>query len=103
VTPIFENNATNRPWRAIQTKKGLLKYQHASFSTMITSPHQVLETKAVMDIFGAGDANRFVLEMGQSFGEKERMNRRGVLEVFSYLVPFLFFCWLVIGTDGNGN
>ncbi len=45
-----------------------------------------------MDIFGAGDANRFVLEMGRSFGEKERMNVRGVLEVFPYLAPFLFFC-----------
>ena len=45
-----------------------------------------------MDIFGAGDANRFILEMERSFSEKERMNGRGVLEVFSYLAPFLFFC-----------
>jgi ATP-dependent RNA helicase DDX10/DBP4 len=70
-----EENISNRRRRAMISKKGQLKYggtpTHLVFDDDGVA-HQVLEMKAVEDVFGANDAKSAALEAGRSFGEKER-------------------------------
>jgi ATP-dependent RNA helicase DDX10/DBP4 len=74
--PPVEENLSNRRLRAMKSKKGQLKYAPTSTRLIFDDDgvaHQVLEMKAVEDIFGAGDAKGAALEAGRSFGEKERV------------------------------
>ena len=81
VTLPVEENTSNRRRRAMQSKKGQLKY--GTMPTLLIFDddgvaHQVLEMRAVEDIFGGGDAKRVALDAGRSFGEEERMKMSGV-------------------------
>jgi ATP-dependent RNA helicase DDX10/DBP4 len=72
----FEENISNRRRRATTSKRGQLKYGATPTRLIFDDDgvaHQVLEMKAVEDIFGVGNAKRVALEAGRSFGEKERM------------------------------
>jgi len=71
-----EENISNRRRRATTSKRGQLKYGATPTRLIFDDDgvaHQVLEMKAVEDIFGVSDAKRVALEAGRSFGEKERM------------------------------
>ena len=76
VTLPVEENTSNRRQRAMKSKKGQLKYGATPTRLIFDDDgvaHQVLEMKAVEDIFGGGDTKRVALEAGRSFGEEERM------------------------------
>jgi ATP-dependent RNA helicase DDX10/DBP4 len=71
-----EENISNRRRRATTSKRGQLKYGATPTRLIFDDDgiaHQVLEMKAVEDIFGVSDAKRVALETGRSFGEKERV------------------------------
>ncbi|KAI0302536.1 DEAD-domain-containing protein [Russula brevipes] len=75
-----EENTSNRRRRAMQSKKGQLKYGGVGTHLVFDDDgvaHQVLEMKAVEEVFG-GDAKSVALEAGRSFGEKERMKMNEV-------------------------
>ena len=70
-----EENTSNRRRRAMRSKKGQLKYGDMPTRLIFDDDevaHQVLEMKAVEEVFGANDAKSAALEAGRSFGEKER-------------------------------
>jgi ATP-dependent RNA helicase DDX10/DBP4 len=76
----IEENTSNRRRRAMQSKKGQLKFGGAPTRLVFDDDgvaHQVLEMKAVEEVFG-GDAKSVALEAGRSFGEKERMKMNEV-------------------------
>src|SRR6266404_552280 len=71
-----EENTSNRRQRAIISKKGKVKYGNLPTRLVFDDDgvaHQVLEMKAVEEVFGKGDTKNAVLEAGRVFGEKERM------------------------------
>ena len=71
-----EENTSNRRHRAMTSKKGQLKYGATPTRLIFDDDgvaHQVLEMKAVEDIFGGGDAKSVALEAGRLFSEKERL------------------------------
>jgi len=75
-TVTLEENTSNRRRRAMQSKRGQLKYSAMPTRLIFDDDgvaHQVLEMNAVEDIFGTGDSKGVALEAGRSFGEKERM------------------------------
>jgi len=81
VTLPVEENTSNRRRRAMQSKKGQFKYGTMPTRLIFDDDgvaHQVLEMRAVEDIFGGGDAKRVALDAGRSFGEEERMKMSGV-------------------------
>ena len=75
-TVSLEENTSNRRRRVMQSKRGQLKYGATPTRLIFDDDgvaHQVLEMNAVEDIFGASDSKGAALEVGRSFGEKERM------------------------------
>lgn len=70
-----EENTSNRRRREMASKKGLIK--HGGLPTRLVFDddgvaHQVLEMKAVEEVFGKGDSKNAALEAGRAFSEKER-------------------------------
>jgi ATP-dependent RNA helicase DDX10/DBP4 len=76
-TPLpVEENVSNRRRKAIRNKKGQIKYADTPTHLVFDDDgvaHQVLEMKAVEQVFGVNDAKNAALEAGRSFSEKERM------------------------------
>lgn len=75
-TVSLEENTSNRRRRVMQSKRGQLKYGAMPTRLIFDDDgvaHHVLEMNAVEDIFGASDSKGAALEVGRSFGEKERM------------------------------
>lgn len=72
-----EENTSNRRRRAMVSKKGQIKYGGLSTRLVFDDDgvaHQVLEMKAVEEVFGKGDPKNAALEAGRAFSEKERTN-----------------------------
>ena len=70
-----EENASNRRRRAIVSKKGQIKYGGMPTRLVFDDDgvaHQVLEMKAIEEVFGKGDSKNAALEAGRAFSEKER-------------------------------
>jgi len=70
-----EENTSNRRRRAIVSKKGQIKYGGLPIRLVFDDDgvaHQVLEMKAVEEVFGKGDPKNAALEAGRAFTEKER-------------------------------
>ena len=70
-----EENTSNRRRRAIVSKKGQIKYGGLPTRLVFDDDgvaHQVLEMKAVEEVFGKGDPKNTALEAGRAFTEKER-------------------------------
>jgi ATP-dependent RNA helicase DDX10/DBP4 len=70
-----EENTSNRRRRAIVSKKGQIKYGDLPTRLVFDDDgvaHQVLEMKAVEEVFGKGDPKNAALEAGRAFTEKER-------------------------------
>jgi len=70
-----EENTSNRRRRAIVSKKGQIKYGGLPTRVVFDDDgvaHQVLEMKAVEEVFGKGDAKNAALEAGRAFSAKER-------------------------------
>jgi ATP-dependent RNA helicase DDX10/DBP4 len=76
-TPLpVEENVSNRRRKAMRNKKGQIKYAGTPTHLVFDDDgvaHQVLEMKAVEQVFGVNDAKNAALEAGRSFGEKERV------------------------------
>src|SRR5712675_1647941 len=71
-----EENTSKRQRRALMSKKGQLK--HGGVPTRLVFDddgvaHQVLEMKAVEEVFDGDDAKKIALEAGWAFGEKARV------------------------------
>ncbi|KAI9461233.1 DEAD-domain-containing protein [Lactarius psammicola] len=70
-----EENTSHRRRRAMVSKKGQIKYGDLPTRLVFDDDgvaHQVLEVKAVEEVFGKGDPKNVALEVGRAFGEKER-------------------------------
>jgi len=70
-----EENTSNRLRRALKSKRGQLKYGDVPTRLVFDDDgvaHQLLEMKAVEEVFGGDDAKRVALEAGRAFGEKAR-------------------------------
>lgn len=70
-----EENTSNRRRRAMVSKKGQIKYGGLPTRLVFDDEgvaHQVLEMKAVEEVFGKGDPKNAALEAGRAFSEKER-------------------------------
>lgn len=70
-----EENTSKRRRRAIVSKKGQIKYGGLPTRLVFDDDgvaHQVLEMKAVEEVFGKGDPKNAALEAGRAFTEKER-------------------------------